>query len=328
MSVSMKKSQTELRVIFVIGGIVISILALTYILETIKPGLQSSPEAQAIMAAHFIASSANALAGMEMGYIKKEFSQPVKVEVYEKSGRLYVKVEQKGKSYKIPVLVRMEKTQPMELKTVYILKTPGRAVRISDEAGFIKEYFEGSRKGISNACEIEDFQLEKYITSASQRYGVDENLIKAVIAKETGFIHCKVGKDGDVGYMQLIPALVEDINSGYLKSYCKIRINPYNPEENILGGTCYLSYLINRYKSRGIYELEFPLTAYNCGPGNVDKLIKKYGSSWDSVKPHISEFCKSAAVTYAEDVMRFYRECYKPGGKCYAECKLCEEGEE
>lgn len=113
-------------------------------------------------------------------------------------------------------------------------------------------------------------KFDSMINQASFEYGVEVVLIKAVIMQESGFNPSAESSLGAQGLMQLMPGTASDLGSKLttLGKYCNLDITDrLDPEQNINGGTCYLSYLLKRYDN----NKELALAAYNAGPGNVDK---------------------------------------------------------
>lgn len=98
-------------------------------------------------------------------------------------------------------------------------------------------------------------EYEGIIQQASRRFNVDPLLVRAVIKAESDFDHRAVSKKGAQGLMQLMPQTATKMKVG----------NPFNPEENIFGGTRYLSLLLERFNN----DESLALAAYNAGPEKV-----------------------------------------------------------
>jgi soluble lytic murein transglycosylase-like protein len=101
---------------------------------------------------------------------------------------------------------------------------------------------------------INDFNEE--INRASQKYGVDSSLIKAVIQAESGGNHKATSSKGAKGLMQLMPYTADDLDVD----------DPEDPAANIEGGTHYLRMMLERFN----HDTKLALAAYNAGPENVD----------------------------------------------------------
>lgn len=109
--------------------------------------------------------------------------------------------------------------------------------------------------------------FQKTISQASKKYGVSQNMIKAVITVETCFRTGLRGTSGEKGLMQLMPATAKRFGVK----------NRFSQWENIHGGTRYLSYLLRQYKGNKVYAA----AAYNGGMGAVSK---KTGPKFNQVR--------------------------------------------
>lgn len=116
------------------------------------------------------------------------------------------------------------------------------------------------------------------ISEASKKHGVSFSLLKALIKAESDFNPRAVSKAGAMGLMQIMPE-----NFGRLKIK-----DPFDPKDNIMGGTQYLKQLIHRFEGK----LHLALAAYNAGP----KAVEQY----QRIPPY------KETENFVKEVMKYY----------------------
>ncbi len=124
-----------------------------------------------------------------------------------------------------------------------------------------------------------------YIREASSRYNVPEAWIRAVMRQESGGHEYRNGAPiissaGAMGLMQLMPGTYAELEAQY-----GLGPDPYDPHDNIMAGTAYISELYAKYGSPAF------LAAYNAGP----RRLENYLATGNSLPNETVEYLASVA---------------------------------
>ncbi|SFL32493.1 Transglycosylase SLT domain-containing protein [Paenibacillus sp. 1_12] len=110
----------------------------------------------------------------------------------------------------------------------------------------------------TTAGSLQAAELDPLIQEAGRRHQVQPSLVKAVIDAESSFNSKAVSQAGAKGLMQLMDATGKSVGVN----------DPFDPVQNVQGGTKYLSNLLKKYDgNQGV-----ALAAYNAGSGRIDRL--------------------------------------------------------
>lgn len=147
----------------------------------------------------------------------------------------------------------------------------------------------------SNGSRLAPGRLEEIIRSASNRYAVDPDLVRAVIRAESDFNTAARSPKGAQGLMQLMPdtARLHKVS------------NVYDPDENIDGGVRHLRLLLDRYQG----DLRLTLAGYNAGVQAVEKYggVPPYPETREYIRrvlDYHQRYRGSGAISIREEISR------------------------
>jgi soluble lytic murein transglycosylase-like protein len=131
-----------------------------------------------------------------------------------------------------------------------VVGASGRIVIVNENA------VQRTRRLSTKLVALPDTNLEPMIARHSDSQNLDPRLVRALIQAESGYNVRAVSNKGAIGLMQLMPGTASELN-----------VNPYDPDQNIQGGTMYLRRMIDHFAGK----VELAIAAYNAGPGAVEK---------------------------------------------------------
>ena len=122
------------------------------------------------------------------------------------------------------------------------------------------------------------------ISEMSERFGVDEHLVTAVIARESAGNPRAISPKGAKGLMQLMDGTAREMGVNY----------SFSPAENIMGGVKYLRNMLKMFDGDEVLAL----ASYNAGPGAVKRFggIPPYKETQEYVKAVLDLRARAAAA--------------------------------
>ena len=103
-----------------------------------------------------------------------------------------------------------------------------------------------------------------YVNALCDEYGMDYEMVKAVIQTESSWDHKAVSSSGAIGLMQVLPSTAWD-------EFKTPKEDLYDPYVNVTVGIKYLSHLNQHFD-----DMDATLTAYSHGPTVTRKYSSRY----------------------------------------------------
>lgn len=150
----------------------------------------------------------------------------------------------------------------------------------SDEGGKPAQTESTSSVSTTSADSMKKTKYDEYFKKAAAKYNVSESLLKGIAKAESNFNAKAVSSAGAMGVMQLMPTTASSLGVK----------NPYDPEQNIMGGAKCISQKLKEFNG----DVRLALAAYNAGSGAV----KRYGG--------VPSYCNS----YVKKVLS-YKEAFE-----------------
>lgn len=142
---------------------------------------------------------------------------------------------------------------------------------------------------------------ETFVRAYAAEYGVEENIVYAVIRTESAFRPDAESQAGARGLMQITDETFEWIKSKIAAKEPLSFDDMFDPETNIRFGAYLLSVCLDRYAN----DLSTAAAAYHSGMGLVDGLLRKEENSSDGTT--LSSFPYNQMNRYVYKVQKNYQ---------------------
>lgn len=139
---------------------------------------------------------------------------------------------------------------------------------------------------ISFSMKSDDKRIEEAVEKASRKYGIDKELINTIIYHESRFKPEVTSSAGAMGLMQLMPGTAKAMGVE----------NPYDIEDNVMGGTKLLRNLLDTYGN----SKELALAGYSAGTGTVERLGVKSKEDIHKLPYESREFIQYVMKNYGK----------------------------
>lgn len=136
-------------------------------------------------------------------------------------------------------------------------------------------------------------KFEDYVVVYAKEYGLEEELVYAVIKAESDFDENAVSPSGAMGLMQLIPTTAKWIASELKEEYNELFM--FDAKTNIRYGCFYLNYLFSKFDT-----IDEVVCAYNAGEG----VVRNWQSEEGGIDENLIDYPETK--TYLSRVKNFY----------------------
>jgi soluble lytic murein transglycosylase len=156
-------------------------------------------------------------------------------------------------------------------------------------------------------------RFDSLITRQASIYRVDPDLVWSIIYEETYFSPWKIGKDGEIGLMQVTPAVAREwaTQTGF-REFERQASDPQtllrDPERNIQIGCWYLEKIYEQFQDSPEAEVRM-LAGYNAGPSRAVEWSRPVPpAATQTAAEFINRIDIPSTRAYVVSIMQRYRQ--------------------